>query len=199
MTDFSRFFMPSGIIDQFFQNHLREFVDTTPPRWRQLKKDNQAIGLTGRVLRQLQNAAKIRDAFFAGGGASPSVVFNLKPVYLDDRIASFQLDIEGQSTVYRHGPIRATKFQWPGPQTNEGVRMLFQTVDGRPIRRSEEGPWAFLRMLDKCTIESTQLRDRFMVTFHANGYSARYELRADSVYNPFKLLELHNFRCPEYF
>ena len=199
ITDFSRFFMVNGIVDQFFQNHLREFVDTTPPRWRQLKKDNQTIGLSRRVLGQLQNAARIRDAFFAGGGATPSVVFDLKPVYLDDRIASFQLDIEGQSTVYSHGPIRATKFQWPGPQTNDGVRVLFKTVNGRQIRRSEEGPWAFLRLLDKATIESTKLRDRFIVTFHADGYSARYELRADSVYNPFKLAELHNFRCPESF
>ena len=199
MTDFSRFFMSNGIIDQFFQNHIKEFVDTTPPRWRQLKKDNQAIGISRGVLRQLQNAAKIRDAFFAGGGATPSVVFELKPVYLDDGVAAFRLNIEGQTTVYRHGPIRASKFQWPGPQTNAGVRLLFQTVDGRQISHSEEGPWAFLRMLDKATIERTNLRDRFMVTFHAGGFKARYELRADSVYNPFKVAELQKFRCPESF
>ena len=199
MTDFSRFFMPNGIIDQFFQNHLQEFVDTTPARWRQLKKDNQAIGLSNEVLRQLQNAAKIRDAFFAGGGATPSVVFELKPVYLDDRVTAVRLNIEGQTTVYRHGPIRATKFQWPGPQTNAGVRLVFQTVDGKQISHSEEGPWAFLRMLDKTTIDSTNLRDRFKVTFHMDGFIARYELRADSVYNPFKLSELQKFRCPESF
>ena len=199
MTDFSRFFMPNGTIDRFFQNHLKEFIDTTPPRWRQLKKDNQGIGLSRGVLRQLQDAAKIRDAFFAGGGATPSIVFELKPVYLDDRVTAVRLNIEGQDTVYRHGPIRATKFQWPGPQTNAGVRLLFQTIDGRQISHSEEGPWAFLRMLDKTTIESTNLRDRFKVTFHMDGFIARYELRADSVYNPFKLSELQSFRCPESF
>jgi type VI secretion system protein ImpL len=126
-------------------------------------------------------------------------VFELKPVYLDDKLTAVRMNIEGQTTIYRHGPIRATKFQWPGPQANAGVRLVFQTVDGRQLSHSEEGPWALLRMLDKTTIESTNLRDRFKVTFHMDGFIARYELRADSVYNPFKLLELHRFRCPESF
>jgi type VI secretion system protein ImpL len=54
-------------------------------------------------------------------------------------------------------------------------------------------------MLDKTTIDRTNLRDRFKVTFHMDGFIARYELRADSVYNPFKLAELQRFRCPESF
>ena len=35
------------------------------------------------------------------------------------------------------------------------------------------------------------------VTFQVEGYKARYELRASSVYNPFNLPELQQFRCPE--
>jgi type VI secretion system protein ImpL len=197
--DFSRFFMPNGIIDQFLQSHLKPFIDMTPSRWRPAKIEGQTMDLPSGLLWQLQNAATIRDSFFAGGGTSPSVQFELKPVDLDARVAAFRINIEGQTAEYRHGPTRPNKFQWPGPQTSAGVRLTFQTVTGKEFSQFEEGPWAWLRILDKATIESTNLRDRFMLTFQEGGYSARYELRASSVYNPFKLKALQNFRCPESF
>jgi type VI secretion system protein ImpL len=197
--DFSRFFMPNGIIDQFFQNHLKPFVDTTQSSWRPAKIEGQTMDLSANYLRQLRNAATIRDSFFTGGGGGPSVRFELKPVDLDAKVAAFRINIEGQNAEYRHGPTRPSNFQWPGPQTNAGVRLTFRTVSGKEFSQFEEGPWAWLRILDQATIKSTNLRDRFTVTFEAGGYKARYELRASSVYNPFKLNALQNFRCPESF
>ncbi|MBS1214064.1 MAG: hypothetical protein H6R26_2681, partial [Proteobacteria bacterium] len=38
--------------------------------------------------------------------------------------------------------------------------------------------------------------DRFNVSFHLEGFTARYELRAGSVNSPMNLPELHLFRCP---
>lgn len=195
MVDFSRFFAPNGIIDQFFQNHLKPFVDTNRQQWRQVSMDNYGMGLSSAVLKQFQYAAKIREALFASGGQTPSVEFELKPLFLDENIAAFRLNIEGQTTVYRHGPARSSKFQWPGPQTDLGVRLTFQTLDGREINQSADGPWALLRMLDKALVERTGLPDRFLVTFQDEGFKARFELRANSVDNPFNLSELQSFRC----
>ena len=123
--------------------------------------------------------------------------FELRPLSLDENIAAFRLNIEGQTIVYRHGPARSSRFQWPGPQTDLGVRLTFQTLDGREINQSAEGPWAWLRILDKALVEATSVPDRFRVTFQKGGFQARFELRASSVDNPFKLAELKRFRCPE--
>jgi len=196
MADFCRFFAPNGIIDQFFLNHLKPFVDTNRPRWRQVSMDNYGMGLSRAVLKQFQYAAKIRDTLFAGGGQTPAVTFALKPLSLDENIAAFRLNVEGQTIVYRHGPARSSRFEWPGPQTDLGVRLTFQTLDGREINQSAEGPWAWLRMLDRALVEATSLPDRFWVTFQEGGFKARFELRASSVDNPFKLSELQTFRCP---
>jgi type VI secretion system protein ImpL len=197
MADFCRFFAPNGIFDQFFQDNLKPFVDTNRPQWRQVAMDNYGMGLSGAVLKQFQYAAKIRETFFPAGGQTPSVEFELKPLSLDENSAAFRLNIEGQTTVYRHGPARSTKFKWPGPQTDLGVRLTFQTLDGREINQSAEGPWAFLRILDKARVETTSLPDRFWVTFQEGGFKARFELRASSVDNPFNFTELQSFRCPE--
>jgi type VI secretion system protein ImpL len=196
IADFCRFFAPNGIIDKFFQNHLKPFVDTSKSQWRQLSLDNHGMSLSEEVLKQFQYAGKIRETFFSAGGSTPSVEFELKPILLDENIDTFRLNIEGQTTLYRHGPTRSTKFKWPGPQTDLGVRLTFQTLDGREINHSEEGPWAWLRILDKAIVARTNVVDRFVVTFQQEGFKARFELRASSVDNPFKLMELESFRCP---
>ena len=54
-----------------------------------------------------------------------------------------------------------------------------------------------MKTLDKASMENTALPDRFLVTFQVHGLKARYELRANSVDNPFRLPELESFRCPE--
>jgi type VI secretion system protein ImpL len=88
---------------------------------------------------------------------------------------------------------------WPGPNAGGGVRMTFETIDGQRISHFEKGVWAWLKILDKATAESTNQSDRFMVTFRLGSCTARYELRASSVYHPFQLAALRNFRCPESF
>ncbi len=196
MADFSRFFGPKGMIDRFFEGNLKAFVDTSGPVW-QISMDNMGIRLSDEVLSQFQNAAKIRNAFFPSGEMNPSVRFQLKPLALDSNVAGFRINIEGQTDEYSHGPALVSKFQWPGPQPNVGVILTFSTLDGKVVSKVEEGPWAWLKTLDKATIERTPLQEVFRITFQIDGYKARYELRADSVYNPFNLSELQQFRCPE--
>jgi type VI secretion system protein ImpL len=75
--------------------------------------------------------------------------------------------------------------------------VVFEAVDGRQVSRSKEGSWAFFRLLDETVLEKTDLPERFLVTFRVEGYSARYELRAGSVTNPFGLAALKTFSCPE--
>ena len=197
IVDFSRFFAPSGIMDRFFSSYLKSFVDTTSPVWRQASVDSQSMHISDEALRQFQYAAKIRDAFFAPGETSPNVRFELKPVDLDANAISFQISIDGQAAVYSHGPPISTSFQWPGPHPDMGVAITVMTSDHQSSSSREQGPWGFFKLLNKADIERTSLPDLFIVTFRLNGLTARYELRAGSVYNPFTLTELKKFRCPE--
>lgn len=196
MADFGKVFAANGVVDQFFNTNLKAFVDTAQVQWRELASDN-ALGLAPASIRQFQIAAKIRDAFFPNGGAVPQVQFELKPLTLDDRIGTFRLNVEGQELVYRHGPEQLTKFQWPGTNNSAGVRVVFEALDGKQVSRTKEGAWALFRMLDEFNIEPTSLPDRFNLTVQLEGYSARFELRAASVNNPFGISEYQTFRCPE--
>jgi len=155
------------------------------------------VGLSRAALKQFQYAAKIRRTMFVAGGQTPSIQFELRPLSLDENIAAFRINMEGQTLVYSHGPIRSTRFQWPGPDNDRGVRLTYQMLDGREINQTEEGPWALFRILDKAQVEATSVPDRFRVAFQKAGHHAYFELRASSADNPFKLKELKRFRCPE--
>jgi type VI secretion system protein ImpL len=197
LTDFVRFFAPNGAIDQFFQANLKTFVDTTQPTWKQMSLDNQSLGLSDATIRQFQYAAKIRDAFFPAGAQAPKFQFELKPVSLDNNVKTFRINVEGQETAYSHGPEQSLGFQWPGPSVNLGVRMTFETLDGRQASKLKEGPWALFRVLDESSLQKTAWPERFNVVFRVEGFAAAYEMRAGSVNNPFNLPELQSFRCPE--
>ena len=62
---------------------------------------------------------------------------------------------------------------------------------------SVAGPWSFFRLLDQGSIERSSLTDQFTVTFNVGGRVATFGLRANSVFNPFTLTALEQFRCPQ--
>ena len=196
LADFAKVFASNGLMDQYFNAQLKPFIDTTAVQWREMSSD-KALGLSSASVRQFQIASKIRDAFFPNGGSVPQVQFDLKPLALDDRIGTFRLNIEGQELVYRHGPEQLTSFKWPGSANSAGVRVVFEALDGKQVSRAKEGAWALFRMFDDFNIEPTNLPDRFNLTVQIEGFSARFELRAASVNNPFGIREYQSFRCPE--
>lgn len=196
MTDFAKVFASNGIMEQFFNANLKAFVDTTTVEWAEFSSD-KALGLSAATIKRFQLASKIRDAFFPAGGNIPQVQFELKPLALDTRIGTFRLNIEGQELVYRHGPEQLFRFQWPGVNSSAGVRVVFEALDGGQVSRSKDGAWAMFRLFDDFNIEPTSLPDRFFLNIQIDGYTARLELRAASVNNPFGISDYQSFRCPE--
>lgn len=194
LQDFGRFFSQSGVMDQFFKTHLETFVDTSRKQWRVISQNKQTVGISASTLKQFQNAAKIRDIFFQGGGQLPKVQFQLKPVFLDAKASKFWLNLEGQQTNYRHGPTRSTRYTWPGVSPGL-VRFGFESLTGKQMSSSEEGAWAWFKLLDKMTI-SQSAGNTHIITFELSGFTAKYELRANSVLNPFSFNELTDFKCP---
>lgn len=198
ISDFGRFFGHGGHMDQFFQTYLSPLVDTSQRLWRWRSDRQPSLGISNEVLRQFQRATVIRDAFFQEGGQTPTVSFSLKPVYLDPQSSKFLLDLGGQSFAYRHGPARVSNARWPESSGRLQVRLVFERLDGRQSSMSKDGPWAWFRVLDQAQVQTVSA-DRFLTTFQVEGSTARYEIQAGSVINPFLLRELHEFQCPERF
>jgi type VI secretion system protein ImpL len=195
--DFTHLLGPNGLMDQFFDQNLKPFVDTTSLPWRWQSADHTKLNLSGGTLVAFQRAGEIRDALFPAGGAQIGVKFQLVPVSLDPGLASASLEVGGRRVSYAHGPVEAASLQWPAADGNTLVRLTLTPADGKAATIVEnDGPWSLLRVLDGATVTPSGQPDRFRVTFSAPAGKAVFELNASSVHNPFTLTALRSFRCP---
>jgi type VI secretion system protein ImpL len=140
-----------------------------------------------------ERAQAIRNSFFRGS-KSPYVGFELTPVSMDASINQFSMTVDGQVVTYRHGPPQPKLMEWPGPDGGGRVQLDMQPMVGTSML-TERGPWAWFRVLDRANLQPSGRAERFLADFRVGDRSARYELIARSAYNPFKLDELHAFRC----
>jgi type VI secretion system protein ImpL len=195
LDDFARLFATGGLLDKFFNDNLATFVDTSGTAWKAQPVAGVAPPVTPADLAQFQRASQIRDLFFAGGGAQPTVRFDITPTDTDAKQVT--LDLDGQPIVYAHGPIRPVSVTWPGPTRMINVRLVFDPPpsSGQPVIQAT-GPWALFRVFGQGSLQQTGSADRYTLSFTLGDRHASFEIRAGSVLNPFAPGVLRDFRCP---
>ncbi|HEX8592998.1 MAG TPA: type VI secretion system membrane subunit TssM [Pseudomonas sp.] len=193
--DFGKFFAPGGLMDDFFSKNLAPYVDMGGAQWPWRATGSAPLGIPEDVLKQFQLAARIRDMLFSPGAARPGLRFDLTPLNIDAALSQVQLEIDGQPVVYVADMLsRATSIQLPSGKGGGQVR--FEATPALRTDNSTDGPWAWFRMMDKGTLQTTAQGERYRLTFDLDGRKATYQLDASSVINPFRRNELQQFRCP---
>ncbi|WP_109110298.1 type VI secretion system membrane subunit TssM [Azospirillum sp. TSO35-2] len=197
MDDFARLFAPGGLIDAFFTNRLRPFVDTTrePWRWQAAAAD---LGIPAAVLPAFQHAGAIRDAFFPDGGRVPSLRFELRPTFLGPGVEQVDLDVDGQHLTFARNATLAQGLQWPKPGGAGDLRVTFTGQPTEPPETTQRtGSWAWFRTLDANRGRKGSVPDRIPLSFGAAGKSVGFDVRMTSALNPFSIRDLKDFRCPD--
>jgi type VI secretion system protein ImpL len=196
IDDFGRFFSPGGLVDKYFREYLAQYVDTSSRPWRARASAAAPVQISADVLLQFERADAIKNTYFRGGGSTPSVAFDLRPLDMDASITRFTLDLDGQLVSYAHGPPPRSALQWPAPNPKGEVRIEMAPPVGESLAR-EPGPWAWFRLLDRADVTPTDRAEVFTVDFTLGGRTAHYELIARSANNPFEFPDLQLFECPE--
>ncbi|AML50706.1 type VI secretion system membrane subunit TssM [Falsihalocynthiibacter arcticus] len=199
IPDFATLFRPDGEMDKFFKDNLAKFVDVQTSPWSFKQVNNTDLGISQAVLQQFENAAQIRDAFFAGSPVI-NVGFQMTPEALDPKARGILLEIDGQPVTFQHKDKipRPAAVRWPGPVG--GARISFT-----PEKRNSEsaitqtGPWAWFRMLDSAEVRNTNVPDRKRVIFNIGGRIAIFQMQTSTALNPFALPALTKFSCPKSF
>jgi type VI secretion system protein ImpL len=144
------------------------------------------------ALVDFQRAARIKEVFFRGGGKTPSFRVDLRAVEMDPSLQEIDLDIDGQVFKFTPNGPPAT-VQWPSTRVASQIK-LTTVPAGSPI--TFEGPWALFRLFDRFDVQATAQPERFVVPLVLDGKRARLEVTSNSVFNPFRLREVQQFRCP---
>lgn len=192
--DFGQLFGQGGQLDDFFQRKLFALVDTGTNPWSFKPLADGSKPVTPAALADFQRAARIREVFFRGGGRAPSFRLDVRAVELADGLKEVTLDVDGQVTKLT-GPTSApASLSWPGTRVSSQVR-LSGSAPSTPLQF--DGPWALFRMFDRFDVQPVAGQpEKFIVTLNLDGRRARLEVVANSVFNPFRLREIQQFRCP---
>ena len=210
LGDFAKLFSPNGVMDRFFTQFLAPYADTSRPEWTWRKESPVGRSLSPDTLKQFQNAAYIRDAFFQTGGNVPQVSLAIKPPRAPAAGIDIKTEIGGtviasptasgttalafgsQSSPPASGAVPPTTVQWPGPSARTAISVTNDT--GPPAVLERIGPWSLFRMLEAGALSAKG--ETASASFIVAGQELNYQISTGSIRNPLNLSTLRDFRCP---
>ena len=192
--DFGQFFGAGGLMDDFFQRKLAPLVDTGGATWTYKPLADGSRPPTPAAIADFQRAARIKDVFFRGGGKSPSMKIEIKLTELEPSLKELVLDVDGQVQKLTTGGPSIT-VNWPAQRVATQVKLSTGLGDRGPLVLFD-GPWALFRLFDRFEVLPSPVPERFSVVMNLDGKRARMDVIAASVFNPFQMREIKQFRCP---
>ena len=130
--------------------------------------------------------------FFRGGGKTPSFKLDIRAIEMDEGLKEINLEIDGVFTKFIAGNTTPVTVPWPSARGASQIKLT--TPAGTALQF--DGPWALFRMFDRFDVQPTAQPERFTVAMNLDGKRARFEVTSNSVFNPFRLREIQQFRCP---
>ena len=183
LQDFESFFAPNGTLDSFYNNQLKMFIEENIT----VTADDSAQSIIRKeVLDQIQQAQKIREAFFNRKGIL-DVNFSVEPMSLTSNKRRSLLNVDGQFLAYSHGPRESVELIWPNTLRDSAVSKvtLIPTKSNMSPRSVQlQGPWAFFRLLDKASVVSASPTS-VDFKFDVDGGEMIYRVNSEADANPF--------------
>lgn len=190
--DFARFFGPNGLMDQFFNSRLAGIVDMGGTTWTLKPLADGTAAPSNPSLVQFQRAARIRDVFFAGNKPNASFDVEMRLVNATNPNEVFYLENNGDLKMFSKQFQAEHRIQWGGQSPSATLRV--RASEG--AYKTYNGPWALFRLFDSAQIQNTERPEKFKARFVLDGKQFDFEVLANSAFNPLRLNELRQFRCP---
>jgi type VI secretion system protein ImpL len=191
--DFGQLFGNGGMLDDFFQRRLQPLVDTGTASWSYKPLPDGSRPAAPAALAEFQRAARIREVFFRGGGKAAGFRVDIRAGELADGLKDLNLDIDGQHLVFTPGSTAQT-ITWPSTRVASQIKLNTTPALATPL--TFEGPWALFRLFERFEVQPGAQPEKFSVLLNLEGRRARLDVTAASVFNPFRLREISQFRCP---
>ncbi|EFU2868015.1 type VI secretion protein IcmF [Salmonella enterica subsp. enterica serovar Sanjuan] len=189
---FERFFKPGGVLDTFYTQNLKLFVEGGAE-----VNGDDAVVIREDVLQQLERAQNIRDIFFSRQNGL-GTQFAVETVSLSGNKRRSVLNLDGQLVDYSQGRNYTAHLVWPNNmrEGNESKLTLIGLNGSAPRSISFSGPWAQFRLFGAGQLTGVQ-DGTFSVRFNVDGGAMVYRVHTDTEDNPFSGGLFSQFRLPD--
>jgi type VI secretion system protein ImpL len=187
---FNDLFGYGGLYDRFFTDQISKYVDASqsPWTWRP-----GAIETTRPILRQVQEALRVRDTFFAPGSKSAEVRYAVTISDLDATTSRFVLQVDGQIYDGKPGTPVRRQGAWPGPINGQALAQFEGRFYNPPT--SYGGVWAWFRMVDATAEGPPDAQQQIRLRVQSGSQSARVLVDGAREANPFAQGSWRQFSC----
>ena len=179
---FERFFKPDGVLDSFYQQNLKLFMENNLS----LEDGDNSVIIREDIRQQLDTAQKIRDIFFSRQNGL-GTQFAVETVSLSGNKRRSVLNLDGQLVDYSQGRNYRAHLVWPNSmrEGNES-KLTLVGAGGNTSPRSIHfsGPWAQFRLFGAGQLTGVQ-DGTFSVRFNVDGGAMVYRVHTDTADNPF--------------
>lgn len=182
IPDFDRFFSRHGVLNNFIEQYLKPFLDTSQAQWQLKELNNYVLPISANMINELIRANVISNMFFPEQSETSKIEFSLQKLNLDPVVASLQLVLGSTKLNDTQDSESLTNFHWP----EANARLTLNSIEGNHYELEELGPWAFFKMLQKVNVlVDEQDSSNLQILFEVNGNSGRYALKTQNQINPF--------------
>ncbi|CEK11394.1 type IVB secretion system protein IcmF [Legionella hackeliae] len=182
LTDFDHFFSPHGTLNNFVNNYLKPFLDTSSPQWQPKEVNGYVMPISSDITNELIRANVITNMFFSPDTEASKIEFSLQKISLDPVVANLQLTIGKTTLTDNQGSDSYIQFSWP----QNDAKLSLDSIEGNHYELEEIGPWAFFKMLQKVNVlVDSEDSASLQILFEVNGNSGRYLLKTQNQINPF--------------
>ena len=143
IADFERFFSGHGVLNNFTEQYLKPFLDTSQPQWQLKELNNYVLPISADMVNELIRANVISNMFFPEKSNDCRIDFSLQKISLDPIVSSLQLVIGDSKLHDTQDSDKLIQFHWP----ESNARLTLNSIEGQHYELEEHGPWAFFKML----------------------------------------------------
>ena len=192
--DLGQLFGGGGLMDDFFQKRLASLVDTGTAIWAYKPLGDGSKPVQAAALAEFQKAARIKEVFFRNGGKAPAMKIEMRLAEIDPALKELVLDVDGQVSKLVAGG-QSVALSWPSQRVAVQIKLSTGLGDAGP-KALFEGPWALFRLFDSYQVQPSSAPEKFSLLLTLDGKRAKVDVIAASVFNPFQMREIKQFRCP---
>jgi len=194
LRDLKQVFGATGATYQFFTEYLQPLLKSRSYPWQWKSNVAATYGFSKEVLPFFEKISRVRDSLFIADGDRAQLNLALKPMFLDSRLAKFNMNIHGKSLTYQFGRPVATNVVWPPANFGSNTQYSFVRRDNSEVIETESGLFALFRLIDKADVNQTT-ENKAEITFSKSEYKAIYEIIGAGSTDPLVFKQLSNFRC----
>ncbi len=182
MVDFNHFFSHHGILNQFTNEYIMPFLDTSEPLWQLKESYGYVLPISQDTITALIRANVITNMFFPEKSDTSEITFSLQKLSLDPIVSQLSLMIGKDQLIDTQDTNSFKHFHWP----KANVTLSLNAINGKHYELKEHGDWALFKLLQKVNIMvDEQDSANLQILFDINSNTGRYLLRTENKINPF--------------